>query len=56
MLGGVAQQDRGAPRTLEPQMRVVIPGEANAAVDLHGLHRCAHIGVGGHGLGVRGEL
>ena len=35
-------------------MRVVVPGEADAAVDLHRMDRGLHIGVAGQSFGEMG--
>src|SRR6516165_192001 len=48
---GVAQQHLGAFRPLEPEMRVIVPGEANTAVDLHGVNGGLHIRITGTSLG-----
>src|SRR5215469_9017634 len=42
---GVAQQHLGAFRPLEPEMRVVVPSETDAAVDLHGVNGGLHIRI-----------
>src|SRR5260370_20733611 len=55
MLVGIAKQDLRAFGALEPEMRVVVPGEADAAMHLHCVHRGLQIGFGGAGLGERGD-
>src|SRR5260370_527512 len=54
MLVGIAKQDLRAFGALEPEMRVVVPGEADAAMHLHGVNRGLQIGFGGAGLWSRG--
>src|SRR5438132_9051666 len=56
---GVAEEDLRALRALEVEVRVVLPGEADAAVDLDVLGRTVEVRVGDVRLGQRrdhGEL
>src|SRR6476469_8268565 len=52
---GVTEQDLRALRTLEVQVRIVLPGEADAAVDLDVLGRGVEVRVRAVGLGERGH-
>src|SRR5437588_9592412 len=51
VVGGVAEQDLGALRPLEVEVSVVLPGEANAAVDLDVLGSGMEVRVGAVRLG-----
>src|SRR4029077_8914559 len=51
MPGGVAERELGALGTLEVQVQVVLPGEADAAVELYARAGDAAIGVRDIGLG-----
>src|SRR5436305_9510612 len=51
VVGGVAEQDLGALRPLEVQVGVVLPGEADAAVDLDVLGGGVEVRVGAVRLG-----
>src|SRR5262245_10569931 len=50
MIGGAPEQYFGALRALEPEMGVVVPGEPDAAMNLHGVNGGSHIGLGGRRL------
>ena len=55
MVGRIAQEHLGALRALEPQVGVVVPGEADAAVDLDRVYRRLHIRIRRARLGQRGQ-
>src|SRR6266550_3871298 len=55
VVGGVAQQDLRALRPLEVQVGVVLPGEADAAVDLDVLGGGVEVGVRAVRLGEAGD-
>ena len=52
---GIAEEHLGTLGALEPEMGVVVPGEADAAVDLDRVDRGLHIGIRGARLGQRGQ-
>src|SRR5580704_13596458 len=53
--GRVAQEHLGALGALEPEVGVVVPGEADPAVDLDGVDGGLQIGLGRTGLGQSGD-
>ena len=53
MIGRRSQKHFRALCALEPQVRVVIPGEADATMDLDGMNCRLHIGISGDSLGQR---
>src|SRR5688572_3065055 len=55
VVGRVAEQQLGGLRPLEVEVRRVLPGEADATVDLDVLGRGVEVGVGAVGLGQRGH-
>ena len=55
MLVGIAEQDLRTLGPLEPEVGVVVPGEADAAVHLDRMDGGLQVGFGGAGLGERGD-
>ena len=55
MVTRLAEKDFGAFGAFEPQMRIVIPREADAAMNLNTLGCGAYIRVRGRGLGQTGD-
>src|SRR6185503_15956440 len=51
MVGGIAERELRALRALEVEVQIVLPGEADAAVELDARRRDAPVGVGDVGLG-----
>src|SRR5260370_19173350 len=56
MLIAIAKQDLPAFAALEPEMRVVVPGEADAAMHLDRMNGSLQLGLGGAGFGERGDV
>ena len=55
MLRGAAEEHLGTFGALVPKVRVVVPGEADAAVDLDAVLGRLHVGIRSRGLGKAGE-